>query len=226
MIPRVIACEVMKEELLSIKCDGSVDFDFVPQGLHAHPEKLNTELQKMLDSTEGYDRVILAFGLCGGGARNLRAGNFILTIPRVHDCIALLLGSRQTYDRVRKEEPGTLYLSAGWVRGEAPIVSEMDRTIQRYGRDRATKLLKRLYDAYKRVLFISTATPKEEKYLERSRQAAVVLDLDHQEISGDPGYLRLLINGPWDQGGFINVPPFGTVEEIAFLESSADNYAV
>jgi hypothetical protein len=222
MVPRVIACEVMKEELLSIKREGSVDFDFVPQGLHSHPEKLNAELQRMLDSTEGYDRVILAFGLCGGGARNLRVGNFILTVPRIHDCITLLLGSRQTYDRVRKEEPGTLYLSAGWVKGEAPIVSEMDRTIQRYGRDRATKLLKRLYDAYKRVLFISTDIPEIEIPLERSRQAAAVLDLHHQEISGDPGYLRHLLDGPWDEGDFINVPPFGTVEEIAFLESFAD----
>ena len=63
---KVIACEVMKEELLAAAADTALDFEFVTQGLHSHPEKLNVELQKMLDGTAGYSRVVLAFGLCGG----------------------------------------------------------------------------------------------------------------------------------------------------------------
>ena len=140
---KVIACEVMKEELLAAAAGNAPDFEFVPQGLHAHPEKLNEELQRLLDDTTGYSRVVLAFGLCGGGAKNLRAGDFTLTIPRVHDCIAVLLGSRKAFDVVRREEPGTLYLSAGWVRGEAPIISEYGRTVAKYGEARAVSLLKR-----------------------------------------------------------------------------------
>lgn len=106
---KIVACEVMKEELLSIAAGDTTDLEFLPQGLHTHPEKLNKELQRLLDESEGYERVVLAFGLCGGGAKDLKAGDFVLTVPRVHDCISLLLGSKKIYDGVRKKEPGTLY---------------------------------------------------------------------------------------------------------------------
>jgi hypothetical protein len=215
---KVIACEVMKEELSSLTGGGDVDFEFVPQGLHLHPEKLNVELQRLLDETEGYSRVILAFGLCGGGAKNLKAGGFTLSIPRVHDCITLLLGARETYDKVRKEEPGTLYLSVGWVKGEAPVISEYGRTVERYGKEKATKLLKRLYNSYKRVLFISTLPGETEEHIERSREAADVLGLVHEEMSGELGYMRRILTGPWDSEDFITIPPYGTIDELRFLE--------
>ena len=46
---QVIACEVMKEELLAATADNGLDFEFVPQGLHVHPEKLN-KAQLFLDA--------------------------------------------------------------------------------------------------------------------------------------------------------------------------------
>jgi hypothetical protein len=215
---KVIACEVMKEELSAVSDRGDTDFEFVPQGLHLHPEKLNVELQRLLDETDGYSRVVLAFGLCGGGAKNLKAGGFTLTIPRVHDCIALLLGARETYDEVRKEEPGTLYLSVGWVKGEAPVISEYGRTAERYGREKAIKLLKRLYNSYKRVLFIATLPGETEKHIDRSREVADVLGLVHEERSGELGYIERILTGPWDGEDFINIPPYGTIDELRFLE--------
>jgi hypothetical protein len=217
---KVIACEVMKEELLAEAIDNAPDFEFVPQGLHSHPEKLNMELQKILDGTRGYSRVVLAFGMCGGGARNLKAGDFVLTIPRVHDCIALLLGSRERFDEVRREEPGTLYLSAGWVKGEAPVISEYGRTAAKYGEKRAIGLLRRIYNAYRRVLFISTRSQQNNEHNERSLEVARVLGLAHQQTAGDPRFIRRLVNGPWDDKNFINIPPHGAVDQLSFLDGA------
>jgi hypothetical protein len=214
---KIIACEVMKEEMLALANGSRHDFEFVPQGLHAHPEKLNVELQKILDRTHGYSRVVLGFGLCGGGSKNLRAGGFILTIPRVHDCIALLLGSRERFDRVRQEEPGTLYLSPGWIKGEAPVVSEYARTAERYGEKRAIGLLRRIYNAYRRVLFISTDSPDEDRHMEKSVEAAGVLGLAHERTTWEADFLRKVVNGPWDGNDFINVPEGGAIDEISFL---------
>jgi hypothetical protein len=220
---KIIACEVMKEELLALRDgDGATEIEFVPQGLHSHPEKLNEELQKLLDATHGASRVVLAFGLCGGGAKNLKAGDFTLTIPRVHDCIALLLGSREKYDEKRKEEPGTLYLSAGWVRGEAPVISEYGRTAAKYGEKRAVSLLRRIYNAYKRVLFISTGSPDEKSHVEKSQEVASVLGLNHEHTTGDSRFIRTLVNGPWDDDSFINIPPYGAIDEISFLGDAGE----
>lgn len=224
MSVKLIACEVMKEELLAASADNPKvpDFEFVPQGLHSHPEKLNQELQGRLAGTRGYSRVVLAFGLCGGGARNLRAGDFTLTIPRVHDCVTLLLGSKARFDELRQEEPGTLYLSAGWVKGEAPVISEFARTAAKYGEKKAISLLKRIYNAYRRVLFISTGSGQEAEHIERSLEVARVLDLAHEHAVWDAGFVRRLVSGPWDDVDFINLPPFGVIDELSFLDGARE----
>lgn len=215
---KVIACEVMKEEVLASSVDDPPEFEFVPQGLHLYPEKLNKELQRLLDNAKGYHRVVLGFGLCGGGVKNLRAGDFILTIPKVHDCIALLLGSRSRFDEVRRQEPGTLYLSSGWVKAETPVLSEYGRMVAKYGEAKAFRLLRRIYDAYRRVLFLSTGAREEERCLERSREAARLLGLAHEATSGDSGYIRRLVAGPWDREDFISVSPHGAIDELSFLD--------
>ena len=46
-----------------------------------------------------------------------------LVIPRVHDCIALFLGSDAAYRREFARYPGTYYVSAGWVEGKSQAPS-------------------------------------------------------------------------------------------------------
>ncbi len=111
-----------------------------------------------------------------------------------------------------------MYLSAGWVRGEAPVISEYPRTAAKYGEKRAASLLRRIYNAYRRVLFISTGSPQEEEHIQRSRDAAAILGLDHQQIAGDVRFIRRIVNGPWDNENFINIPPHGVIDELSFLD--------
>ncbi|HBS58739.1 MAG TPA: hypothetical protein DEA44_05685, partial [Firmicutes bacterium] len=68
MTVKIIACEVMKEELLAIAPRQPVEYEFVSMGLHLHPPKLHRYLQEILDRARGYAQIVLAFGLCGGGA--------------------------------------------------------------------------------------------------------------------------------------------------------------
>lgn len=125
MTLKIIACEVMKEELLAVASGRNVEFEFLPQGRHDYPEKLGQELQTILGGLTGYSHVVLAFGLCGGAAKNLQTGDFRLTIPRVHDCIPLLLGSQASFEKHRLEEIGTLYMSCGWTNSEGSIVESI-----------------------------------------------------------------------------------------------------
>lgn len=114
---RIIACEVMKEELLAVTPATKVEFQFISMGLHIYPEKLGAELQHMLDGSKGYERVVLAFGLCGGAARNLKTVDFILTIPRVHDCIPILLGSNERLKRFGRKKGALCIIPAAGSRG-------------------------------------------------------------------------------------------------------------
>ncbi|WP_094603492.1 hypothetical protein SPSIL_010730 [Sporomusa silvacetica DSM 10669] len=216
MTVKIIACEVMKEELRGIEAKQDIEFEFISMGLHLHPKKLNSELQRLLDQSIGYERIILAFGLCGGAVRDLQASDSPLIIPRVHDCIPVLLGSRKRYEQLSKEEKGTFYLSCGWMITEKNILSEHQRIIDKFGEKKAVRILSQMYDSYQRVLFIHTGCQEEADSLRESHKIAELLNLRHETIQGESGYINKLVNGPWCQDEFIHLAPYETVQEEQF----------
>lgn len=213
---KMIACEVMKEELLSIDSVHSIDYEFISMGLHLYPKKLHKELQAVIDRSQGYSKVILSFGLCGGAARDLKAANCPLIIPRVHDCIPVLLGSKKRYEDLKAKERGTFYLTKGWMIVEKNILTDHERICKKYGEKKAQSILARTYDSYRQVLFIHTGCAKEEASLKESRQIAELIQVSHCTTEGDQTYLHKIINGPWDEADFINIEPFQVVQEEDF----------
>lgn len=216
MCIKIIACEVMKEELLSIKPKFDVEYEFVSMDFHLYPEKLKKELQSIIDRSTGYSRVILTFGLCGGATKDLRVTDSILTIPKVHDCIPVLLGSKEIYERVSQEEKGTFYLTCGWMISEKSILSEYKRISEKYGVKKASNVYSRIYGSYKRVLFIHTGCQRENESLAQSNEIANLLNLDHQITKGRIEFIEKIVNGPWDTDDFINIEPFGVILEEDF----------
>ena len=61
----------------------------------------------------GYDAILLGYALCGRGTEGLRAGKTQLVLPRLHDCIGLLMGSHQAYMAYFEGHPGVYYRSPG-----------------------------------------------------------------------------------------------------------------
>jgi hypothetical protein len=115
----LIACGVFRIDLevLLSEIDPPCGTCFLPGGLHENPTALRERVQAAIDtaSRQGrWDRIAVAYGLCGRGTAGLQARDIPLALPRVPDCIALFLGSRQRYQEEFKSCPGTYYLSAGW----------------------------------------------------------------------------------------------------------------
>ena len=115
----VIACGVLAVDLKHVarELDLDVKLHFMPGGLHASPHTLRERLQEAIDEIpeHGATRIVLGYGVCGRGTVGLQARGIPLVIPRVHDCIALFLGSDARYAEEFARHPGTFYLSAGWV---------------------------------------------------------------------------------------------------------------
>ena len=66
--------------------------------------------------------IILGYGLCSRAVVGLRAEGCTLVVPRVDDCIAIFLGSGDAYRTQHCSEPGTYYLTKGWIEaGDAPL---------------------------------------------------------------------------------------------------------
>jgi hypothetical protein len=215
-LTRIIACDVMKEELLAIPPERPVEFHFISMGLHRWPDKLREELRSVLAQCAGVDRVVLAFGLCGGAVAGLTAPDLPLVIPLAHDCIPVFVGTRPEYELLVQQEKGTYYLSGGWLEGERTTFTEYRRVRDKYGEKKALRVMATMFDAYRRIVFIHTGHPREAGHVETGKELAALLGLEFVERAGNNAWLTRIVNGPWDEERFITLAPGETLSEGHF----------
>ncbi len=85
-------------------------------GLHVNPQSLKRALRESIEnSADTFDTIILGYGLCSRAVEGLGSSSSTLVVPRVDDCIGILLGSREAHRSETLREPGTYYLSRGWI---------------------------------------------------------------------------------------------------------------
>lgn len=224
MAIKLLCCDVFKEEVLSLNPPADMDTEFLSMGLHLHPAKLHEEIRAALARTAGYTLVILGFGLCGGSIKGITAPDCPLVIPRVHDCIPVLLGSKDRYQVMQQEDKSSFYFSGGWVEGERMIIPEYERCCAQFGPKKALRILNIMFENYHRLIYIHTSHPRAAANLEKTREFGGILQLPCHEVAGTADYLKKLVFGPWDEENFITVPANGTVKEEDFLQEYKKSY--
>jgi hypothetical protein len=158
-------------------------------GLHIDPARLRQALQQAIDEVDP---------------------------PRVDDCISIFLGSGGAYRKQTRSEPGTYYLTKGWIEvGESPF-SEHEKTVQRYGPEKAERIYQIMLKNYTRLALINTGHYDLERYRDYARRTAERFSLRYEEIEGSTDMVKKMINGPWDEE-FIVVQPGETIALNHFL---------
>ena len=220
---KLISCEVLFREM----CDAcahaphQVDPEFLPKGLHDLGRKpMAAKLQEAVDRLpEGiYDAILLGYGLCGNGLDGLTARHTRLVLPRAHDCIALLMGSRERYQQYFEQNPGTYYRSTGWQeRGQGqpqlahPVACEsLDASIARYGEDNGRYLyaeLTRYLSQYRTLAFIETGLEPGPEPLAEAAAEAAGKGWSFERLPGDLSWLRRMVRGEWAEAEFAVAAP-------------------
>jgi hypothetical protein len=221
----VIACQVLQdllEQLLPPGLAGQVTF--LDYGLHRLPGKMTITLQQAIDDIARPSVVMLGYGLCGNGLNGLKAGRHTLLAPRVDDCIAILLGSRQAYLRQFHAVPGTYYLSKGWLESGSHPLKEYHEYKEKYGQDDAEWLMDEQYRNYERIMLVVHSQLDLETYRPEAQQVAEYCGrwgMRYEEITGSDAYVRRLIEVATDltqaDNDFVVVPPGGTLQQGQFI---------
>lgn len=201
---KVFACRTLEEEVRTV-LPGDVACEFLEYGLHNTPDKLREELQKCIDKSPDFTTLLLGYGLCSNGVLGLRVPKQTLVIPRVHDCISLLLGSRSQYDKEFKQYPATYYLSKGWIKQKADPLSGFYRYCEKYGEADALWIIEEEYKHYQRLVFIHTVGDSTEE-VTYSRKVAKFLNVEFSEAAGSLYYFQGLVRGNWGPE-FLVIPP-------------------
>jgi len=214
----VIACNIMKNELLRFQSNG-ISFTFLEQSLHRTPEKMKPIIQEEIDRTEQqeWDSIILSYGLCSKGIVGIKSKNHSIVIPRVHDCIALFLGSWERYMEEQKKEPGTYYLTRGWIEeGKSPL-GIYQEYCRRYEKETAEWVIREEFKNYTRIALVDMGADLSEAHREHARENARFLRLRYEEVKGSPTFFEKMLRGRWSKD-FIVLKPGEEVTLDSFLD--------
>jgi hypothetical protein len=213
----VIACNIMKNELLRFKTNG-ISFVFLEQSLHRTPQKMKSIIQEEIERAENWDGdyIILSYGLCSNGVLGVKSKSHPIVIPRVHDCIALFLGSWDRYIEEHKKEPGTYYLTKGWIEeGKSPL-GIYQEYCQRYDKETAEWVIREELKNYTRIALVDMGVDLSEAHREHARENARFLNLRYEEIKGSLLFFEKMLRGFWHKD-FIVLNPGEEVTQELFL---------
>ena len=222
-----IVCKVMQKEayFCAARSKNIVDVVLMPQGLHQEPTKLRDEVQKALDRTTDlqnklYDASLLGYGLCSNGIVGLSA-KIPVVVPRGHDCITLLLGSKEKYQQYFDSHRGVYWFSPGWIEtnnqpGKERYEQTLREYIEKYGEDNARYLMETEQNwmkEYQWATYIDWGLGDSEKYREYTKRCAEFLGWNYDELKGDSSLMQRLVDGRWDTSEFLIAKPGEKIAE-------------
>ncbi len=205
-----------------------VDVTLLRLGLHRKPADLQARLQSEIDSSvgQGYDAVVMVYGLCGRATAGITARDTRVVVPRAHDCITLFLGSRARYTEQHEDMPGTYWYSQDYIErgsldgsmtalgsdgtdGSANIENEYDTYVTKYGKENADYLMEVMgawRAHYTRAAFIDMGFGNSQAVEDKARQEAERRGWAYERVAGDLVMIRRLLNGDWNEDYLILQP--------------------
>jgi hypothetical protein len=209
-----------------------VDLETISMGLHSRGAEMHFYLQERIDMADeaGYDAILLGYALCGRGTEGLHAGKTPLVLPRAHDCIGVLMGGHPKFNSYFKEHPGVYFRSPGWVEfqntgialdtgfeferrkfGERSTLTEL---VAKYGDENGAFLFEQ-FNAFRKhyngLTYISSPVASDEASRGRAQAEAAREGWEFDEVKGTLRMLERLVNGNWDSGDVLLVPPGATI---------------
>jgi hypothetical protein len=217
----VIACATVIEEMMP-HLPPDIEYQVLDFGLHVNPDALRISLQQAIDAaSETADTIILGYGLCSQAVVGLQANGCTLVVPKVDDCIAIFLGSGDAYKAQACSEPGTYYLTKGWIEaGDSPF-DEYDGLVEQYGEEKARRLMSQILKNYTRLALINTGQYELERYRDYSQRTAERFGLRYEEIPGSDALVKRMLHGPWD-GDFVIARPGETICYLDFKRTEGE----
>jgi hypothetical protein len=172
------------------------------------------------------------------GTSGLTAPAIPLVVPRAHDCITLLMGSREKYAEYYAANAGVYFRSVSWTERAAEMHDQLpanglsqnrDELIARYGEDAGQYLYEeatRYQRSYRKLTYIRTGLEFEDTFAAQAEAEANEKHWSYEDFAGSLDLFRRLLRGDWNSD-FLIVPPHHTIaathdENILRADASPD----
>ena len=202
----LIACPAVLGELAEGAAD-KVDCATLDAQLHINPERLKVALREAVaEADKPGATIVLGYGLCSNAVLGLKTEHATLVVPKVDDCIAMLLGSNAAFAEQSLQACGTYYLAKSYIEECDTILSEHTALVERRGAERAEKMMRLMLKHYTRVVLIDTGRHDMTPYRERVNEFARRFGLEVEDVAGTTRIVDALVEGGWGDD-FVVAPP-------------------
>lgn len=201
----VISCETVKKELQQAMENTGRNYPvlWLESGLHSVPRNLHKRLAETLQQAkEMGNQMLLAMGFCGNSVAGLKADGFQLIVPKVDDCITLLLGSFRKRQQISRDY-AAYFLTQGWLQGERNIIVESRYMKKKFGEAQAKEIGKMMYQHYRTLGLLDTGVDSMEELQKDTAEISDEFGWKQEIFQATLGYLERLLTGPWDKELFI-----------------------
>ena len=206
MRQQIVACQTLQDEINTILAQKQMrlPITWIPSGLHNIPAKLTRTVQETLDALPPTDQVLLAMAYCGNALAGVRTGDYSLVVPRMDDCISLLLGSPTVHNRQYR---GVYFMTAGWIRGERNLMTEYQYTQKKYGEKLGQEIFDTMFQHYTDVALLNTGCFDLREAEAETRRTAETLRLGYREIPATLSVLAGLFSQAHPDDLYLTIPP-------------------
>ena len=224
MPPIILACRVLQSLVESNLHGTALPSTFMDYGLHRTPQLMTPALQAEIDRIAEPSTIVVGYGLCGNGLAGLKSRRHTLVVPRVDDCIALLLGSRERYLEEFTAEPGTYYLTKGWLESGSHPLKEYRDYCDKYGQETADWLVDEMYGKYQRIVLVAPDPAELDAYRAQAQEIAEFCAARwgwrYEERVGSADYVARLVTQAHtlaqSTNDFVIIPPGGEIKPEMF----------
>ena len=214
----ILACRVL-QTMMAPYLNGPATF--LEYGYHRTPQLMTPALQAELDRVTEPSVFVIGYGLCGNGLAGLKAGRHTLIVPRADDCITLLLGSYQSYIQEFNAEPGTYYLTKGWLESGSHPLKEYHELLEKYDQETADWILDEQYRNYTRIVLVAPNQAELEDCRPKAKEVAEFCEqrwgFRYEERLGSDEFVKKLVTVAHklkeSTEDFLVIPPGGEIKQ-------------
>ena len=223
MLIKLICCDVFLRPVSALIATSphTIDVEYIPMLAHTEPAKLRTEIQARINTAvavRNYDLFLLLYGLCGNATVGL-ACPVKMVMPRIHDCCAMFMGSKENFLNEFGNNLSMRWCTSGYyergykensLRNQSSNKGdEYHALVELYGEDNANYVWDTMHPeietsavAYIRLegYEIPGCEDSFRNHIEAQGKTLRVLE-------GDIAYLQAMVNGPWDNKHFLTISP-------------------
>ena len=217
----ILSCSTLTDHVRAAqkKCHTDYPVVWLDRNDHAEPSRMREHILKALkEMPEDVDTVLVAMGFCGGSWQDVCPDKRVV-IPRVDDCVSLVMTVTDEVNPCTKE-PGHMYVFGGDAGGFS-IDGLYQGLLKEHDPEIAGILFDMYFDHYRHVDIVDTGLYDcyDPDYVTSVQKQADRIKGELDFVPGSNRLLEKLVSGNWDaqfhiaepgenitQGRFFSIP--------------------